>query len=163
MLGLYKKYKVNPFSLFFSLLIQIPIFIALYFTFFHTTLPEIDTSLLYSFVQIPTLIDVNFLEIVDLTKSGNILLALIVAGLQYLVVRYSMGRTNKASTKHLSPEKLAVQKMQYNMMLYVLPGIIAAVSYGLPSAVGLYFAAGSVISIGQEWLIRKQYQEKAEK
>jgi membrane protein insertase Oxa1/YidC/SpoIIIJ len=46
------------------------------------------------------------------------------------------------------------------MMLYFLPAIIAVVSYTLPAAAGLYFAAGSVISIGQEWIIQRQLQPK---
>jgi membrane protein insertase Oxa1/YidC/SpoIIIJ len=41
------------------------------------------------------------------------------------------------------------------MMLYFLPAMIAGASFFLPSAAGLYFATGSLISIGQEWLIRR--------
>lgn len=160
MIGLYKKYKVNPLSLFLSLLIQIPIFIALYYTFFHTTLPAIDATILYSFVHVPATVTIHFLGFVDLTQKNNLMLALVVAALQYAVMRLSLGRTNKHGSPHLSAEKLAAQKMQQNMTLYLMPGIIAAVSFGLPAAVGLYFAAGSVISLGQEWLIRRQLSKK---
>ncbi|MES2007212.1 MAG: YidC/Oxa1 family membrane protein insertase [Patescibacteria group bacterium] len=87
MLGLYKKYNVNPFALILSLFIQIPIFLALYFAFFHTTLPKINTEALYSFVPTPSLIDVHFLGLIDLTLPHNIALVLVVGVLQYLVVR----------------------------------------------------------------------------
>lgn len=161
MMALYKKYKVNPLAFFLSLFIQLPIFIALYYTFFHTALPTINTALLYPFVASPSPINVHFLGLIDLTLPHNLVLTAIVAGLQFLVMRYSLARTNK-HTKHLSEEKLAIQKMQQNMMLYVLPGIIASVAYTTPAAVGLYFAAGSVFSLAQEWIIRRKGMDKVE-
>jgi YidC/Oxa1 family membrane protein insertase len=163
MLGLYKKYNVNPLSMVLSLFIQIPIFLALYFAFFQTTLPAINTNLLYPFVSVPELINIHFLGVLNLTLPHNLVLVAVVGALQYLVMRLSVARTNSTAAKHLSPEKLAAQKMQQNMMLYMLPGIIAVISYSLPAAVGLYFAAGSVISIGQEWLIRRQISKKDSK
>jgi YidC/Oxa1 family membrane protein insertase len=159
-LELFKTNKISPLAGFASILIQLPIFIALYFTFFHTTLPQINTAFLYPFVVAPSAVNINFLGILDLTLIHNVLLALIVGGLQYLVMYFSLGRTGKAGSKPLSPEKMAAQKMQQRMMLYVLPGVIAAITYTLPAAVGLYFAAGSIISLGQEWLIRRELVKK---
>src|SRR3569623_1272580 len=156
MLGLYKKYKVNPLSLFLSLFIQIPIFIALYYTFFHTPLPTINTALLYPFVHAPAAVDTQFLGILNLTEAHNILLVIVVAALQFLVMWLSLARTNKHAPKNLSADKLMAQRMQQNVSLYMLPVIIASDAYGTPAAVGLYFAAGSIVSIGLEWLIRRQ-------
>jgi len=51
--------------------------------------------------------------------------------------------------------------MQQQMMLYFLPAVMAFASYSLPAAVGLYFATGNVVSLGQEWVIRKQLAKKA--
>jgi membrane protein insertase Oxa1/YidC/SpoIIIJ len=31
----------------------------------------------------------------------------------------------------------------------------------LPAAVGLYFLTGNIVSLGQEWVIRKQLAKKA--
>jgi len=157
MFALYKKYNVNPFSLILSLFIQIPIFIALYFTFFHTTLPTINASLLYPFVKVPELINIHFLGFINLTLPHNLILVAVVGVLQYLVTHVSLART-KTGTSHLSEEKLAVQQMQQKIMLYFLPGLIAIITYTTPAAVGLYFAVGSLISLGQEWLIRRQMQ-----
>ncbi len=153
---LFKKNKISPLSGFLSVLIQLPIFIALYYTLFHTPLPAINASLLYPFVPQPGAVDVHFLGILNLTLKNNILLALIVGGLQYLVMHFSLSRSTAAAAKHLSAERLATQKMQQRMMLYVLPGMIAAISYTLPAAVGLYFCIGSIFSLGQEWLIRRE-------
>ena len=160
-LGLYKKYKVNPLSLVLSLFIQIPIFIALYYTFFHTKLPEIDATLLYPYEHMPALVTVHFLGWLDLTAANNILVVLVVGVLQFLVMYLTLARTNKHTPKNLSEEKLMAQKMQQNVSLYMLPAVIAIVSYSTPAAVGLYFAAGSVVSLGQEWLIRRDLAKKA--
>ncbi len=46
-------------------------------------------------------------------------------------------------------------------MIYMFPAVMAFVAYTLPAAVGLYFAATNLISIGQEWIIRKQLARKA--
>ncbi|MES2007213.1 MAG: hypothetical protein V4436_03880 [Patescibacteria group bacterium] len=45
----------------------------------------------------------------------------------------------------------------------MLPAVIAIVTYTTPAAVGLYFATGSLISLAQEWIIRKQLSKKASK
>lgn len=154
-MGLYKKYKVNPLSMIFSLVIQIPIFIALYFAFFHTKLPEINASLLYPFVHAPAHVSVEFLGAFNLTLANNIFIAVAVALLQFAVVRLTLSRSQKHAPKNLSPEKQMVMKMQQNVSLYTLPALIAVIAYTTPAAVGLYFAAGSIFSLVQEWPIRR--------
>lgn len=160
MLELYKKNKINPLSLFGSLLIQIPIFLALYFAFFHIKLPTIDTALLYPFVAAPQAINILFLGFIDLTLANNLLIVLVATALQFLVIRLTVSRTNKHMPSNLPDEKKAALKMQQNVMLYFMPGIIAMVAYTTPAAVGLYFAVSSLISLGQEWLIRSQLQKE---
>lgn len=163
-MALYKKYKVNPLSLILSIFIQIPIFIALYYAFFHTKLPEINTSLLYPFVHAPAMVNLEFLGFINLANANNILLALVVAGLQFAVVRLTLSRSSKHAPQNLSDEKKAMMKMQQNISLYTLPAIIAVVAYTTPAAVGLYFAAGSVFSLLQEWPIRRKIaREMAQK
>lgn len=160
MMQLYKDNKISPLSGFLSILIQLPIFFALYITFFHTTLPAINEKLLYSFVHTPAAVNVHFFGMFDLTLNHNIPLVLAVGFLQYLVMHFSLARTNKSGAKHLTPERLEAQKMQQRMMLYILPGVIAAITYPLPGAVGLYFCVGSLFSLGQEWFIRHELVKK---
>ncbi len=100
----------------------------------------------------------TFLGLVNLLTPHNIILSAIVVLLQYLVARLSITRTPQVAG---SPDKQTAQKMQQQMMLYFLPLLIGVISYSLPAAVGLYFAAGNVISLGQEWLIRKQMMKKS--
>ncbi|MCX6819916.1 MAG: YidC/Oxa1 family membrane protein insertase [Candidatus Adlerbacteria bacterium] len=156
---LFKQHKVRPLSAFFALLVQIPVFLALYYAFFREDLPKIATELLYSFVSVPTVVSTNFFGLIDLLLKHNIFLAVVVALLQYAVIKLSLFRTTAVATG-VDPEKEMSQKLQQGMMLYFLPGLMGVVSYTLPAAVGIYFAAGSVISLGQEWIIQRQMQKK---
>ncbi len=156
---LFKKYNVRPFSAFLALLVQIPVFIALYYAFFREGLPQIATSILYPFVHAPAVVNTQFLGFLDLLQHHNIVLAVIVAGLQYLVVRFSLFRTQKKAPAK-KDDAARAQALQQQLMMYFLPGLMGVVSYTVPAAVGIYFAAGSVISLLQEWLIQRQMAAK---
>lgn len=154
---LFKEKKIRPFAGFIAILVQIPIFIALYYAFFREGLPHIATDLLYPFVQAPSAINLEFLGFLNLLAVHNVALALVVGALQYAVVKVSLLRTKNAGTS-LTPQKAQAQAMQQNLMLYFMPALYAVICYSLPAAAGLYFGAGNLISLGQELLIRHQMQ-----
>ncbi len=155
-MALFKEKKVRPFAGFVAILVQIPIFIALYYALIREGLPHVETRLLYSFVHVPAVVSTNFFGIIDLLASHNVILALVVAGLQYAVVRLSLVRTKKANTGSLAPEKAQTQAMQQNIMLYMMPILYIFIVYSFPAAAGLYFAVSNLISLGQEFLIRRE-------
>ena len=157
---LYKEHKVRPFAGFLALLVQIPVFIALYYAFFRQGLPNIATHLLYPAVAVPAVVQVNFFGLMNLLSPHNIILAALVALLQYGVAYLSLGRM-KNTTASIAPDKQAAQKLQQQMMLYFLPALMGVVAYSLPAAVGLYFSTTNVVSLVQEWLIRRQQAPKA--
>jgi YidC/Oxa1 family membrane protein insertase len=160
-LALYKDKKIRPFAGFVALLVQLPIFIALYFAFFREgPLPIISEHLLYPFVHMPATVSTQFFGVLDLLSKHNIILSVLVGLLQYGVAYLATART-KASLEALPKERQVAQRMQQNMMLYMFPAIMAFVSYSLLAAVGLYFVTTNVISIGQEWLIKRQLLKKA--
>jgi YidC/Oxa1 family membrane protein insertase len=152
-IALFKEKKIRPLAGLVALAIQIPIFIALYLVFFREGLPTIETSLLYPFVSIPTVVQTNFLGVLDLLSAHNIILTVIVGGTQYLVTRLSLART---PAKASSPEKEATHRMQRTLMLYMLPGLMTILTYTFPAGVGLYFVTGNLVSIAQEWYLRRQ-------
>lgn len=154
-IALMKKHNVRPFAGFLALIIQFVLIIALYWALFHEGFPEIDLALLYSFVSPPPVVDTNFLGI-DLLTPHHLLLTLVVGFTQYLAVRLTIMRTSNHSSPP-SPERAAAMKMQNNMMLYFLPVLVAVISYTFPAAVGVYFTVSNVVSLGQEWLIRRQF------
>jgi YidC/Oxa1 family membrane protein insertase len=157
---LFKEHKVRPLSAFLALLVQIPVFISLYYAFFREGLPKIATQLLYPFVHAPAVVNTNFLGFLNLLTPHNIVLACIVALLQYGVVRFSLSRMKKPNPPVGGPkaqtDKDRAQALQQQMMLYFLPGLMGIVSYSVPAAVGIYFSAGSVVSLAQEWVIQRQ-------
>ncbi len=152
-MALFKEKRIRPLAGLLALIIQIPIFIALYLVFFREGLPNIDMSLLYSFVAAPQIVQTNFLGLLDLLMPYNIVLAVVVGGTQYLVTKLSLARTPK---KAPTPEQEAAHRIQRTLMLYMLPGLMTALSYAFPAGVGLYFATGNAVSIGQEWFLRRQ-------
>ena len=154
-MALFKERNIRPLSGFLAILVQIPVFIALYFAFFKEELPKIVTELLYSFVPPPEVVNTLFLGFVDLLTPHNIILSVLVGVLQYGVVWLSLARVKNTSLK-LTPERETAQKMQKYLMLYFLPGLMVVVSYSLPAAAGLYFATTNLLSLGQEWVIRRQ-------
>lgn len=154
---LFKKHKVNPLAGFGALFIQLAVIIALYLALFREGFPEINTALLYSFVQAPATVSTAFFGIVDLLTPHHIILAILVGASQYFAIRLTLGRTPVAAG--LKPDKLAVQRMQQNMMLYMMPAVMAVTSFYFAAAVGLYFVTSNLFSLGQEWIIRRQLQK----
>lgn len=152
-MALFKEKKVRPLAGLLSLLVQIPVFIALYFVFFREGLPAIDTQLLYSFTAVPAMVQTTFLGFVDLVGTHNIFLAAVVGGTQYLVTKLSLARTPLRTT---SPEAEVAHKFQQLLMLYMLPGFMTVLSYFFPAGVGLYFVTGNLVSIAQELYIKKK-------
>src|SRR3990167_2083353 len=73
MLKLYREAGISPFASIFLIFLQIPIVIALYFSVYTgggIALPAINTDILYSFVWIPELVNMNFLGMLDITGKS---------------------------------------------------------------------------------------------
>jgi YidC/Oxa1 family membrane protein insertase len=152
---LFKRHKVRPFSLIIASIIQVVIFLALSYAFFRLGLPNIRTDLLYPFVHAPLAVNENFLGVLNLVTAHHVILTVIVVALQYAAVRLSLERTAGALA-HLPPERAKAQLLQQRMMLYLLPAMMAFFGYTFPAAVGIYLAVSSVVSIGQELLLRRR-------
>jgi len=157
---LYKDRKIRPFAGLIALLVQIPIFIALYYAFFREGLPHIATNLLYPYVHAPVQVNLNFLGVLNLLAPHNIVLGVLVGVLQYLVVRLSTNRSNSVQKRPLAADKAQALAMQQNLMLYAMPALYAVITYSLPAAAGLYFTVTNLISLGQEGLIRRELKNK---
>lgn len=154
-MALFKRYKVNPLAGIASFAIQLIVMLALYFALFREGFPEVDQDLLYSFVQAPAAISTTFFGILNLLTPHHIILSALVAFSQYIAIKLTLRRT--PPSKNLSAEKAQVQRMQQNLLLYFMPGLMGVFSFFFPGAVGLYFLAGNILSIGQEWLIKHKF------
>jgi YidC/Oxa1 family membrane protein insertase len=156
-MALFKKHKVNPLAGFGSLFIQLAVIIALYFALFNKGFPTVHPELLYSFVSVPTQVSTSFFGLIDLLTPNHVVLAVLVGVTQYLAIRLTIGRT--PNPHPAGSDKAAVARMQQNMMLYFMPLVMGVTSYFFAAAVGIYFTASNLFSLGQEWLIRRQLQK----
>ncbi len=146
----YKEHKVNPFSGFLLLLIQLPILIALYRVFLKGFSSDVLSGL-YSFVPAPQSIHTMFLGIVDL-MSKNIWIVIIAGIFQYLQSKLliSMAKTPVGQD---GPDM--AQKIAKNMMI-MGPLLTIVILYPLPSVVALYWLTTSAFSVIQQIVINKK-------
>jgi YidC/Oxa1 family membrane protein insertase len=156
---LYKKYGTNPFSGCLVVILQLPVIFALYYVFYKGL--AINTSIIYSFIQIPTSLHTNFLGLLEMS-SHSIFLG-IFAGVTQFVQGY-LSAPVKPGKVEIVKEDAAVPKpfqdqlsdsMQMNVR-YILPVFIAFIAWKISAAVALYWIVSNIFTIVQEWYIRRQ-------
>lgn len=149
MMALYKEHKVNPFSSFLLILVQLPILIVLYRLFLVGLSPE-SFSNLYSFISAPDVINNISLGLIDL-KSRSILIVVLAGILQYLQSRLSLPKKSAANDSPMA-------KMARNMT-YIGPVISVVILINLPSAIGIYWLTSSAFSILQQLLVNRSIKK----
>lgn len=157
MMEIYRDAGMNPFASIILIFLQIPIIIALYFSVYSgggVALPEINTAILYSFVNAPMDITMNFLGLIDIT-SRSILLAILAAVTQYIFVTMSMQQLPPREPGAAPNLKDDFMRNMQTQMKYVMPVLIGIVAYTISAAIALYFVVSNVISIAQEFYIKK--------
>ncbi len=150
LLELYKKEKINPFAGLVPLLIQLPIFIALYHLLARRTLSE-QGGLLYAFVLNPGTIDPTFLGVINLAEK-SIPLALGAGLSQFLQSKQASLSSPKAARKE---GKLDFASAMQTQMLYFFPVFTVVIAAQLPAAFGLYWIATNIFSVVQYWFIAR--------
>lgn len=147
MMEIYKREKINPFASLFVVIIQIPIFFALYFVFAKGLFA--DPNSLYSFVHFPTLLHNEAFGLFDVTKK-NIIVAVLAGLSSYVLARrqtVSMTSNKQAHEETFQDQFMKSMKVQ---LLYVLPVIITFSAAVLPSALGLYWLTSNVVGYAQD-------------
>jgi YidC/Oxa1 family membrane protein insertase len=156
--ALYRERGVRPFSSFLLILIQFPILFGLYWVFWHGGLPDVDPTMLYSFVPVPDMVNMEFLGLVDMRERSIILAAL--AGLTQLAyARLSMG---PRKPREKSKEQSFSADMAHSFDLqarYILPLIVAGIAYTVASAVPLYWTASNLFMLAQEFLMGRRFTD----
>lgn len=154
---LYHQHGINPFSGFLTLLIQIPVFFALYKIF--TAGFNFDISHLYSFISMPENINLKFLGLFDMIKNSYVL-AFLTGLTQFIQMRLALPPVKKESTaKSPSSFKDDFAKSLNFQMRYIMPVFIFFIVSRLSSAIGLYWTTMNIFAIVHETIVRK----KAEK
>ena len=143
---LYKKYKINPLSGCLPMLLQMPIFVALY--------QALTKSL--------ELRSANFLWIRDLSSPDAVplpfTLPLIGSSINILplVMVGAMVLQQKISTKSMGGAVTEEQKQQQKMMLIIMPIMFGFIFYNMPSGLVLYWVVNTALTIVEQGAILKK-------
>jgi YidC/Oxa1 family membrane protein insertase len=139
--AIYKKNKVNPLSSCLPMVIQIPVFIALF------TVLRSAVELRYA----------PFLWIVDLSEPENLFAGSVplVGALNILPVLMS---GTMALQSYLTPSTGDPQ--QQKMMMIMMPAMMLFMFYSFPSALSLYWTVSQVLAIVQMLLLRRHHPVK---
>lgn len=178
MMDLYKKKDIKPFSSIFVLLIQLPIFVAVY-----NVVRNYDSfveTYVYPFLQnvgqIPHLIadtppptffgiDLTAVAVTDNGIAWPILImAILAATLQFLQSRQTMTNTpqdNKKSLREYFADAAAGKDVDQSEMaasmtqgmIYFFPIMTFFIAIMLPGAVVLYFVASAAMALVQQWFM----------
>jgi len=154
-IALYQKEKINPFSGFLPLLIQLPILIGLFQIFMRGFGPE-QMIYLYDFTPNPGQANLSFLGLLNLAKP-NLLLAVLAGACQFfqtkMLTPLKKNGGGQSSNKKGRPDFSSIMQKQ---MLYFLPVFTVFILWRLPSAIGLYWLVTSLFTIVQQRFIIKK-------
>jgi YidC/Oxa1 family membrane protein insertase len=153
MMELYRREKVNPFASLFTVLIQIPIFIALYFVFSKGLIN--DPSSLYSFVHFPDSLHTRAFGLFDVTER-NIIIAFLSGLASYALARRQTVSMISKKEAHEETFQDHFMKSMRVQLLYVLPVVVGFSAAVLPSALGFYWFISSVITYLQDIYIKNK-------
>jgi YidC/Oxa1 family membrane protein insertase len=154
---LYSENKINPFGSCLPLLIQLPIFIALYWVLRAVLDPNQTFELLYSFVKNPEIINPISFGL-DLTRSSdipNLFIALLAGGAQFFQTKMlSKKRPTKPVSEGAKDEDMA--SMMNKQMLYMMPVMTVLIGYKLPAGLTLYWFLSTALTLLQQLIMFKK-------
>lgn len=192
MLELYKKHGVSPFRSMGILIIQLPIFIALYsviriFTQHRDQIAKYTYDFMehitpiHNLIQHPDQFHEKLFGVVDLTKTAFsnghidivlILLAVIAAGTQYFMSKQTMPHTeSKKRLRDVMAEagegkkgdQSEMNAIVMSKMTKILPFFMFFIMISVPGALALYYAVSNLVAVGQQtYLLRKDETEMEE-
>lgn len=189
MMELYKKHNVNPFRSLGILLIQLPIFIALFriIQIFTSQRDEIgrytygfleNLPLMQELINNPDSFNESFLGFIDLTQRAIgengisialVLLALIAAVTQYIMSKQTMpDQDNKKRLRDLlaeagegkQPDQAEMNAVVMRKMMKFLPVMMFIIMVSLPGALALYYGVSNIIAVLQQHFILKKDEQE---
>lgn len=189
MLELYKKHDISPFRSIGILLIQLPIFIALYsviriFTQSRDQIAKFTYDFMENLGPIQQLIHhpdqfhEKLFGIVDLTKTAFsnhgvdvvlVILAIVAAATQYVMSKQTMPQPEKKrrlrdvmaeAADGKQADQSEMNSIVMGNMTKVLPFFMFFIMISVPGALALYYAVSNLVAVGQQsYLLKKDEQE----
>ena len=191
MMELYKRYGASPFRSIGILLIQLPIFIGLFYSIriFTSQRDQIETYM-YGFMQSfepiqklianPSEFNETLFGVVDLTKQAvgpyGIDIALLMLVILSSVTQYYMSKqtmpTNDTPKKFRDIMKEAAEGKQADQaemnalvmqnMIKFMPIMLFFVMINLPGALALYYTVSNLVAVAQQAYLLRQDEEELE-
>lgn len=149
---LYKEREINPFASVLPLIIQLPIFFALFAVLRDVVKPHEIANLAYDpvktlgpiadIIKSKTAFHPTLLGAIDLSKPSP-LLALLAGLVQFV------------QTKQLAPKQQANDSQAQVMagMTYAFPALTFFIGLSVPSALSLYWVTSSLVAVLQQYLV----------
>jgi YidC/Oxa1 family membrane protein insertase len=141
LLELYRQHRINPFSSFLLLIIQLPILIALYRVF----LTGLSNNVVFDNYQ--------FLGLINLNERSFVLVILAT------LAQYFQGRLMMPKAQ---PGRGAAANRFGQTMLFLGPALTLVILINFPAALGLYWLTSSLFSLGQQIFINKALKKHGE-
>lgn len=192
MMNLYKENGIKPFRSIVVLLIQLPVFIALYrviriFTMNRDQIEQFTYSFLQhipvieQIIKDPNTFNENLLGFIDLTspafsdKGINIAILLIViagAVLQYFISKQTMPQNESKKTlrqimseagEGQQPDQAEMNAVMSQNMIKFMPFMMFFIMASLPAALSLYYVVSNLAAFFQQRHILNQDQTELEK
>jgi membrane protein insertase Oxa1/YidC/SpoIIIJ len=136
------------------MILQIPIFFALYFVFSKGLVNDPDS--IYSFISFPEKLHSNAFGLFDVTQK-NIIVALFAGASSFLLAqRQTEGMGESDSPKGEESFQDHFMKSMKLQMLYVLPVIITFSAMFLPAALALYWFVSNMASYGLDIYMKRK-------
>lgn len=191
MMELYKQHGVSPFRSIGILLIQLPIFIALFhsirvFTDNRDDIGRMTYGFLQDFEPIRRLIDdpsqfnETMLGFIDLTKHAIgshgvdvvlLLLAALSAVTQYVMSKQIMPQSDsdkkfkdimREAAEGAQPDQAEMNAIVMRSMIKFMPIMLFLIMVNLPGALALYYTVSNLIAVAQQHYLLKQDEEELE-
>ncbi len=159
-MAIWKDAKVNPMGSCLPMLLQFPFLIAIFYVVRNGLNPD-SAHLLYQQYENFGLsdININFLGILDLTKTNLYVLPLVVGGLQFFQMKLTLAKKGKSKKGKGMAKEMA---MASNMMSYVMPVMIAVFTASMPAGVGIYWGTSTIYGIVQQLFVNKSSSKTKE-
>ena len=129
MMDLYKRHKVNPLGGCLPMLVQMPIYIALYRTIYSAV--DLFQAPLFGWIG-------------DMTQPDPYYILPVLLG-AFMIVQQAMTPTPGGDP------------MQQKIMKYFMPGLFSLFMLLLPSGLVFYIFVSTLITIGQQWWIKRRF------
>ncbi|MDR3125569.1 MAG: YidC/Oxa1 family membrane protein insertase [Candidatus Nomurabacteria bacterium] len=189
MMALYKEKGIKPMSSLMVLIVQLPIFMAVFWVIrnWDNYLDNFTYPFLQGFMNIPNIVAEHttplLFGVVDLSRWplhdgviewALIVLALLAAGLQFFQTRQITPTGEKSKRKKLKEyfaeaaagKEVDQSEMTANMtknMMYFFPIMTFFIAINLPGAVVLYYAVQAGVAVVQQHFILNRDREELEK